>query len=87
MLLGAVIEALSGMAYRTFLLERFFRPLGMPVSSVTASVGVQQPSHADQRASGCAAACAIAGAGASAIAPTNMMTVSNAFMAFTLPST
>ncbi|HLI67188.1 MAG TPA: serine hydrolase domain-containing protein [Caulobacteraceae bacterium] len=28
-LLGAVIEALSGMAYRTFLLERFFRPLGM----------------------------------------------------------
>ena len=28
-LLGAVIEALSGIAYRTFLLERFFRPLGM----------------------------------------------------------
>ncbi len=28
-LLGAVIEALSGTAYRTFLLERFFRPLGM----------------------------------------------------------
>ncbi len=28
-LLGAVIEALSGMPYRTFLLERFFRPLGM----------------------------------------------------------
>jgi CubicO group peptidase (beta-lactamase class C family) len=28
-LLGAVIDALSGMAYRTFLLERFFRPLGM----------------------------------------------------------
>jgi len=28
-LLGAVIEAASGMAYRTFLLERFFRPLGM----------------------------------------------------------
>ena len=29
MLLGAVIEAVSGIAYRTFLLERFFRPLGM----------------------------------------------------------
>ena len=28
-LLGAVIEAVSGMAYRRFLLERFFRPLGM----------------------------------------------------------
>jgi CubicO group peptidase (beta-lactamase class C family) len=28
-LLGAIIEAVSGMAYRTFLLERFFRPLGM----------------------------------------------------------
>ncbi len=28
-LLGAIIEALSGMAYRTFLLERFFRPLQM----------------------------------------------------------
>ena len=28
-LLGAIIEALSGMAYRTFLLERFFRRLGM----------------------------------------------------------
>ncbi len=28
-LLGAIIEALSGMAYRTFLLERFFRPLRM----------------------------------------------------------
>ena len=28
-LLGAVIEALSGMDYSTFLLERFFRPLGM----------------------------------------------------------
>src|SRR5262245_33122455 len=28
-LLGAVIEALSGVAYRTFLLEQFFRPLGM----------------------------------------------------------
>src|SRR5262245_24714360 len=27
--LGAVIEALSGVPYRTFLLERFFRPLGM----------------------------------------------------------
>jgi D-alanyl-D-alanine carboxypeptidase len=27
--LGAIIEALSGMAYRTFLLERFFRPLRM----------------------------------------------------------
>jgi D-alanyl-D-alanine carboxypeptidase len=28
-LLGAVIEAVSGVAYRTFLLERFFKPLGM----------------------------------------------------------
>jgi D-alanyl-D-alanine carboxypeptidase len=28
-LLGAIIEAVSGMAYRTFLLERIFRPLGM----------------------------------------------------------
>ncbi len=28
-LLGAAIEALSGMAYRRFLLERIFRPLGM----------------------------------------------------------
>ncbi|HEY6599210.1 MAG TPA: serine hydrolase domain-containing protein, partial [Pseudomonadales bacterium] len=28
-LLGAIIEAVSGIAYRTFLLERFFRPLRM----------------------------------------------------------
>lgn len=28
-LLGAVIEAASGMAYRTFLVERLFKPLGM----------------------------------------------------------
>ena len=28
-LLGAVVETLSGMPYRTFLLERIFRPLGM----------------------------------------------------------
>ena len=33
-LLGAIIETLSGMPYRTFLLERFFRPLQMRQTSV-----------------------------------------------------